>query len=47
MEKLSDKSVRTGKHKLCALQGSNLRLVAAATAQSCAGDLAGLVIFNF
>jgi len=33
MEKLSDKSVRTGKHKLCALQGSNLRLVAAATAR--------------
>jgi len=31
----------------CAVQGSNLRLVAAATAQSCAGDLAGLVIFNF
>ena len=27
--------------------GSNLRLVAAVTAQSCAGDLAGLVIFNF
>src|SRR6266403_1278288 len=48
MEKLSDKSVRPGKQKLCAMPGSNLRLVAAATAQKLNfADVAGLVIFNF
>jgi len=48
MEELSDKNVRTGKHKSCAMQGSNLRLLAAAIAQEfTVADDAGLVICNF
>jgi hypothetical protein len=45
---LSDKSGRPGKQKPRVMQGSNLRLVAAATAQKLNfADVAGLVIFNF
>jgi len=33
MQRIVDKSVRAGKQKLRAMQGSNLRLVAAATAR--------------